>query len=412
MIFKRIAFFAIGFAAILLLFRPAKAQSVGESYLLTRPGKTIPGHPGPGERAVSCQFADGTVAKITSAASDGNWFQVEAAGVSAWIIKKYIGEKSESPSGGSAGLTYTVGTWNLEWFKDEKLRGYPEYTYTPAGPKIPPRTEEDYTAIAEVISQDLGAAVMVLDEINGPSSEFEEPPNVRSPEMDLLLSRLGANFDYVLSSSGGDQHVAILFDKSKVRLNNVVEIHVPPTKVQGDDIFARDPLVAHFTFLANGTDQHLSDFVLVGLHLASGQSQNKNHDAAFKILTQELDKLLQTGEVLPQGEKDIILAGDLNLDFFDNKKETYLEQMEAGPYNVLADPGYPATRLAGVPLQPKSRIDYIIATDLMVGSGKEIGASQASVHQELANGNFDAYRRVFSDHFPVTISVRILPDDD
>ena len=32
--------------------------------------------------------------------------------------------------------------------------------------------------------------------------------------------------------------------------------------------------------------------------------------------------------------------------------------------------------------------------------------------EDLANEDFEEFRRVFSDHFPVTVEVRVLPDDD
>ena len=86
--------------------------------------------------------------------------------------------------------------------------------------------------------------------------------------------------------------------------------------------------------------------------------------------------------------------------------------METGPYDILADNNYPATRLAHVPLVPNSKIDYIIVTDEMRGAGKEVSTSQATVHQEIANGDYDNYRRVFSDHFPVTVGVKVFGDDD
>lgn len=397
------------FIAFWLLAGSAGAQNIGDRYVLNRPGKEIPGHPAAENHLVSHRFPHGTVAAIKAVHPGGGWFEVEVGGISAWIVKKYLGDKVDAGAPSSAPVSYTVGCWNLEWLKEGKSRGFPENTYTPSGPTIPPRTEEDYAAIAEVITRELNAAVLVLNEINSTDGGEENP---RSAELDRLLSHLGSSFDYLLAESGGDQHAAILYDKSKVRLNHFLEIQIPRKEVQGEDVFARDPLVAHFTFLAGGADLELGDFVLAGLHLASGQQNNKNHDEAMQILTERLKRLLEEGEELPRGEDDLILAGDLNLDFFDNKKERVLEQMEAGPYDILAEPDYPATRLAEVPLRPKSKIDYVIVTDAMRGDARAVRTGRATVHQDLADGNFETYRRVFSDHFPVTVQVFVLPDDD
>lgn len=80
------------------------------------------------------------------------------------------------------------------------------------------------------------------------------------------------------------------------------------------------------------------------------------------------------------------------------------------------DSAYPATRLAGEPLSPKSQIDYLIASRHQVGKhglfGQEVTAEQAVVHHHLADGDWHYFRRVFSDDFPVTTCVAVIPDDD
>ena len=398
------------FSIISIICTDTWCQQVGDQYFLYRPGKTIPGHPGPGDRAISVRFPHASLALVTAIDQQTGWYEIGVEGVSAWIIREYFGEPVDTFPSGAPLPVYTLGTWNLEWLKDGRSRGFPENTW--GGPSYPPRNEEDYVAIAEVISQDLEAAVLVLTEINAFISGGEGGGAIQSPELDRLLFHLGENFDYVISESGGQQHVAILYDENKVRLNTVFEIEVPFQKKQNKDIFARDPLVAHFTFLVQGVDHGLNDFVIVGLHLASGQYNNKNHDRAMEILLYNLEFLLEEGEDLPSGEGDIILTGDLNLNIFDSKREEVLESMEDGDFDILADEGYSATRLSGVPLAPKSKIDYIIVTDEMRGPGNEIATSQATVHQALANQDFVAFRRVFSDHFPVTVEVSLLQDDD
>ena len=83
---------------------------------------------------------------------------------------------------------------------------------------------------------------------------------------------------------------------------------------------------------------------------------------------------------------------------------------------MLAGESYPATRLAGVPLAPKSYLDYLIVTRKTATQsgllGEEIAASEATVHQELAHEQWDTFRRVCSDHFPVTTCVGVMTDKD
>ena len=54
----------------------ASAFSVGEFYYLERPGKTIPGHPGPGDNRVSLRFDHGAVAEILAFDQTSGWYEL------------------------------------------------------------------------------------------------------------------------------------------------------------------------------------------------------------------------------------------------------------------------------------------------------------------------------------------------
>ncbi len=297
-----------------------------------------------------------------------------------------------------SGLCYQVGTWNLEHFHEGRSRGFPENTR--GGPSYPARTANDLSAIAAAIRDTLDVKILILNEIMGEEREVEEEVQSRS-ELDALLTQLGPSYQYLITSAGGSQRVALLYDTRHVRLNSATEIPVPPTRVQGKDIFARDPLMAYFTFLHDGQPQN--DLLLVGLHLASGQRRARNHDAAMALLLRRLNEARNDGTVLPTGEFDLILGGDLNASMFDNNVEQFFTDLNTGNWAVLAGTTYPATRLAGVPLAPRSQIDYLIVTR-QTGSqagllGEEITAPAATVHQELAHG-----AGILSAEFSVTIS--------
>jgi len=132
-------------------------------------------------------------------------------------------------------------------------------------------------------------------------------------------------------------------------------------KLQGKGLFDRQPLIGHFTFLFNGQAQN--DLLMVGLHLASGQHLTTNHDQAMRTVVTKLREARLAGTVLPAGEYDVLIVGDLNASWFDNDIEQFFDALHNGEWKVLAKDGtYPATRLADVPLQPKSQIDYLIAS--------------------------------------------------
>jgi endonuclease/exonuclease/phosphatase family metal-dependent hydrolase len=391
---------------------PARPQAVGDRVRLVERAIGVPGHPSPGNPGVSHRFPGGTTVTVTAIDAATGWFQVEDANANAaWITRTYIAQvvpAAPTPSG----LCYPVGTWNLEWFHAAKTRGFPENTQ--GGPTYPARTPNDLTAIAAALRDALGIRILILNEINGEDREVEGEVQPRSAELDALVRELDPAFQYLIARSGNAQRVALLWDSRQVRLNAAAEIVVPPTIVQGKDLFARDPLMAHFTLLHEGQPQN--DLLVVGIHLAAGQHLTRNHDAAMALLLRKLAEARAEGTVLPAGEFDVLIGGDLNASWYDDKPERLFDDLNTVEWAVLAGPNYPATRLAGVPLAPRSHLDYLIVTRKTPTRsgllGEEIAAAEATVHQALAHGDWDTFRRVFSDHFPVTTCVGVMADND
>lgn len=399
-------------AAWLLLAIPSCwSMDVGDRVELIDRAIGIPGHPSAGERSVSLRFPSQSIVTIQSVDPATSWLNViDQNQQSAWITQSYVDHvliNSAPPND----LCYTVGTWNLEHFHSGKKRGFPEYTK--GGPSYDPRTPDEMAAIAAAIRDTLKAKILVLNEINGVEQATGEETRQVSPELDVLLTYLGPNYDYVLTASGGSQRVALLYDTRFVRLNAATEISVPRIEIQKSDVFARDPLVGYFSLLHDGQEQN--DLVVVGLHLASGQHRTRNHDQAMKILLDEIEDLRQSGVVIPSQEFDLILGGDLNASRYDNKKEDFFDDLNTGSWAVLAGDTYPGTRVAGVPLEPRSQIDYLIVTrdgEHKGLLGEEISNPAATVHQELGAGEWNLYRQVYSDHFPVTTCVQVSADND
>lgn len=88
-----------------------------------------------------------------------------------------------------------------------------------------------------------------------------------------------------------------------------------------------------------------------------------------------------------------------------------------GFWDVLAGDNYPVTRLSGVPLKLRSSIiDYIIASrfggNLRGLVGEEVTVDSATVHTELLPPNPEDFRRLQSDHLPVTVRVKVMADTD
>lgn len=310
-----------------------------------------------------------------------------------------------------ASSCYNVGTWNLEHFGFGKTRGFPENTR--GGPTYQAHTSAHRDAIANVIKNKIDAKILVLNEINGRLNKRS------SKELDDLRNRLGASWKYTIGLKGGrgdSQRVAILWDSKFARAEKINEIYIKKKIVNGGDIFNRDPLVGRFTFLKNGTA--MNDLVVVGLHLASGQGNAKNHDAAMYRLRGELRAIRGKDNLLPKFEDDIILAGDLNANAFKNPEERFFTTFNRGNWRVLAKKSsYSGTRLKGVSLKIGDPIDYIIATNKSARHsglvGEELPRAQAKVWTSLiSNSNYDKYRKTYSDHLPVSVCVKVMADND
>ena len=303
---------------------------------------------------------------------------------------------------------YTVATWNLEYYSFSRKRGFPEYTR--GGPRYPARKPPQRRAVAEAIRGKIDARIAVLNEIDGKGVENG------LTILGELVKSLGTTWNSRIGKEGGSQRIAIVWDSRFAKLNAYREIAVEEVTVDEKDIFERDPVSAHFTLLKDG--EPMNDLLVVGLHLASGQRLVGNHDAAMARLRKELKALRGNDPVLPESEADILIAGDLNANAFDDHKEAFFEDFNRGNWCVLAREGsYPATRLAGVPLSEGSPIDYILATakseEFGGLLGEEVLEPEARVWTELIEGgDFAKFRETYSDHLPVSVCVRLMEDTD
>ncbi len=391
---------------------PVAAQNIGDRVMLESPNpQGVPVHPAAGNNSFE-RWANQTLGTVGAIDAATGWFRIDSASKSGWVIRRYLvlvgTEPDDDPPGGEI-ASYVVGTWNLEHFHDGAPRGFPENTQTPKGPSYPSRTPAQFTMLAQAIKTQLGAKILVLNEING-------TPNTRqSVEMDRLLGQLGAGWAYELASSGDAMRIAILYDSRFARKDKCVEFTIAEMIIQSKDIFERDPIACLFTFL-NASGQPMNDLVVVGLHLASGQDNNRNHNTAMETLRQRLNEAFGDN-TFPAGEKDILIGGDLNANRYGGPAENFWDKFDPTgfQYRTLSpDDGeeYLATRLASVPVSPRSKIDYLIASGVKGGLVDELVQNLAEVHHELLANGFDEYRKNLSDHLPVTVRVRVVKDVD
>ena len=400
----RIARLLFGFCAVVLVGLAADFQAGDRVQLAAQHPAGVPVRDQPAD-AQYYRWPDKTEGVVVG--SQANYVQVEVGAKRGWILGKYLISLAAPSEEGTEIATLTVGAWNLEHFHDGEVRGFPEFMGSNA---FPTRTPGDYEKIAEAIRDRIGTAVIMLSEIAG------VPGQRTSLELERLKALLGPTWKYAIGSTGGingAQRVAILYDDARVEALSIDEIAVPREDVGGDDIFNRDPLVGYFRVRRSGGPP-ATDFLAVALHLASGQDNVANHNRAMERFRTELHAYCQSRPAL-QNEKDILVGGDLNASRYDNKREDFWVNFDSVGYRFTTlspedGDAYLASRLKGNPPFPGSQIDYLFASAQLLGS---LTLPVATVHHELVpSGDFMMYRRNYSDHFPVTVSIIVGNDTD
>ena len=311
---------------------------------------------------------------------------------------------------GASAACYRVATWSLEAFELSARRGFPERP-----DQVPPRSLADIRRIAVAIKGPIGAKIVALQQINGVERANRQ---VGSIELDALIRELGPDYRYFVGTTGRSRRLAFLWDTRSVAANTFHEIALAENRVADHltpdaqpsyrDTFERDPLVGRFTLLQDG--EAMNDFVFVDIDLAFGQWRVENHDAAMSSLAEALRHLEGSHSVYPRGEADILIGGNFNASAYDGNRERFFGRYQQGNWQLLARGIYPPTRVSG------SQVDYFFATRNTATStglvGDEIGDDEAVVHLGLAASGRRDYRRVYSDHYPVTTCIEIGQDDD
>lgn len=192
-----------------------------------------------------------------------------------------------------------VGTFNIEWFgtTDPEMH--------------PPRSEQTVARIAQLITDTLDLEVVVLEEINSQSQEYQWLQNALA-QKGYRMRRVG--------TSGGEQGVVIAFDADEVTLlndnggNGIREMNVRSEFNLGGGCVSgglRLPIVGKFR-------AGQFDFVLVGVHLKSQRgvdSAGANAERCSDEIrrAQARDIIAALPNILHAlNDQDVIIAGDFN----------------------------------------------------------------------------------------------------
>ncbi len=179
-----------------------------------------------------------------------------------------------------------VGTWNVEHLGSSG-RGFGGGF---GAGSVPRRTDAQLREIGAFVRDTLDADVLALQEIA--VSEVVDGLS-RSEQLDVVIGELGAGWDYylpwvaALPPDANNAFNALLWNGNSVNLLNAFAMEVPDLELAGEPLFKRKPLVGYFEALNNGSGTN--DFVMVNVHLASGQTNDENHIIAMVPLEHGLN---------------------------------------------------------------------------------------------------------------------------
>jgi endonuclease/exonuclease/phosphatase family metal-dependent hydrolase len=273
-------------------------------------------------------------------------------------------------------VDFKVGTWNLEFLgADGNFRN-----------NLPKRDDADYAALGKKV-RELGVAVLAVQEVNDEAT------------LRKVAAGAGASWDCVLGTSGEwddkktAQRVGFLWDKAAVQLLHCEELLQLPREFEGKPIFHRVPVTAAFRHVATK-----ADFRLVTVHLKAGRKPDdeQKRRGESTLLAKWLDDLQATaGE-----DQDVILLGDFNCTYGTQPEQAF----EASGVRRWLEHKAPAPTIMHFP-EP---IDQVVVAE----GCAEVVRDSLAVDGDFDGMDKDAWRKVHSDHFPVTVTLRALGDDD
>lgn len=310
-------------------------------------------------------------------------------------------------SGFSQTDSITIATWNLEHFGSDG-RGFPEHV----SHGFTFRSGSDLRKIARLIEHELQLDIVALQEI---SVSRKQHGKALSDQMDVLVDKLGDGWKYYITYTGpcdtkqDRMQNAFLYNTAKITLKQAFEMDVPYYKVGGDPLFDRLPLVGHFAMKENPTQ---NQFVIVNLHLASGQDNDENHLAAMIIVEQNVREALKSRDILEPNRasryalEDVVILGDLNDNPYALKPNGTCCKNLDFMYQYMARKYY-SNIVTGeiVTTRMNKKYDSIIDHILIHRSLKKyVNVDKAHVYYPYESSEKDKltkWRKVYSDHFPV-----------
>lgn len=298
---------------------------------------------------------------------------------------------SASPAGKPHHPFVAIGAWNIQWLgnpemRPGKLKGLAQKPEDLADYIL--QSKVDILALEEVSDNDgdpdshtnktIATVQKILDEQTKQSWKHMLMPSPAAPDKDTR------------------QLCGVLWNTGKVsQVGNIFQIPVP-VATQESEIWKRHPHGIMFSFGKGKTD-----IVLIPVHMKSNRNGvpfgRKRRTIEAKTLMQKIDVLQDHFQ-----DKDIVILGDTNIM---KNTEPAVNIFKAFGFKDLNSPD-DATHASGAPFDR-----FFVPDD----QPEFLGSTQDVFDEAYLSKNCivraDFVRR-FSDHFMVTMKVKVLADDD
>lgn len=298
-----------------------------------------------------------------------------------------------------------ITTWNLE-----HLGSYGRGLGGIGSGYLGLRTDNQLEDISTFIRDTLKSDIVAIQEVALNDIVYGTKSNEK---LDKIVEYLGEDWEYVIGSTGREELIgtqkenmqnAFLWNTTRVNLIKSFDLDIPNILVGKTRAFDRLPFAGYFESL-NPNKPDRTDFLLVNVHFKSGQDNNENHLAAMVILEQSISPILKSNSVK---ESDRVILGDFNDNPYDSRYFDFLYQyMDHKKYKDLTTEAMGATRMDN---NLTSIIDHVLVNSSIQIEMKNIEAEKympSEDHDKLA-----AWRKTYSDHFPITFEVKVVKDND
>lgn len=300
-----------------------------------------------------------------------------------------------------------VTTWNIEHLGS----GGRGFGGGYGGGSLDLRTDEQLKAIGIFIRDTLKSDVVALQEIGITYVDGQS----RSSELDKITKEMGEEWKYYLppkhrNHHDGSMYVGFLWNNNRIRGLQLKPFYLPNLELAGKALFDRTPVIGYFEIIKDEVTKN--DFLLVNVHLASGQHNDENHLIAMTLIQYRLGKALKSLKIT---ESDRIILGDFNdnpYSKYDSGRARYTNalyhHMGYKGYFDFVTPDFHSTRM-------DQNLTSIIDHVLINKSAKRHVVQDTKAEIWLpanAPESFPAWRETYSDHFPISVDIKVQSDDD